>query len=121
MSCVYNFESIFKYIELLIINKDILSSSVSLGYLNYYINKYQVQKHNEAYFSRVKNARVPCCFLLVYFVFNKHALIYINILDNFHILLEVLIVTKFLEKYQSSKTLKMNFLTCQPWKQLWMN
>lgn len=108
--------------ELLLIGKAFLHSSVSLGCLNYFLYyKYQLQKHSEAYFSRVKDARVPGCCLLVCFVFNKQALIYINILDNFHILLEVLVLTTLLEKHQKSKTLKMNFLTCQPWKKLWMN
>lgn len=119
LSNVYNFESIFNHIELLLIGENILSSSVSLGYLSYYINKYQAKSRVNCI--SAKDARVPCCFLLVYFVFSKQAFIYINLLDNFYTLLEVLILTKLLEKHQSSKTLKMNFLTCQPWKKLWMN
>lgn len=54
-------------------------------------------------------------------VFNNQALLFISVLDNFHILLEVLILTKLLKWQHSGKTLKMNFLTCQPWKKLWMN
>lgn len=54
-------------------------------------------------------------------VFNNQALLFISILDNFHILLEVLILTKLLKWQHNGKTLKMNFLTCQPWKKLWMN
>lgn len=75
----------------------------------------------DTYFSRIKDARLPYCLLLVYLMFNKQAFIYTNRLDNFHILLEVTILTNLLEKHQSNKTLEMNFLIYQPWKKLWMN
>lgn len=68
---VYNFESIFKHMKLLLI--DSILSSVSFLMLCELPN--MLTKYTEAYFSRKKDARLSYCLLLVYLMFDKHAFI----------------------------------------------